>query len=105
MLFHWSPKARRKQILKEGLCPGKISRCRKWHPPYVAFSFSPSAAWGLSAMCSDNYGEWDLWMVWSDRLDGYERLPNEFRVYRRILKKDIWYVGTREYKPRKRSKI
>jgi hypothetical protein len=62
----------------------------------------------LSALGSYDYGEWDLWMVWSNSLNGYEKLymgsertvPTEYRVYTRVYKKDIWYVGTREYKKR-----
>jgi hypothetical protein len=52
--------------------------------------------------------EYDLWMVWSNRLEGYELLPQykggmrEYRVYHRIRKKDIWFVGTRSHIPRKR---
>jgi len=108
-LYHWSPIKRRNGILKYGLCPGKKSRCGCWNPPYVCFSKSPSQAWGLSAMCSRDYGEWDLWMTWSSRLDGYEKLstdgtgtPTEYRVYHRVKKSSIWYVGSRAYKERKK---
>uniref|UniRef100_A0A6M3JF93 Uncharacterized protein n=1 Tax=viral metagenome TaxID=1070528 RepID=A0A6M3JF93_9ZZZZ len=47
----------------------------------------------------------DLWMVWSNNLKGYETLstdgsgkPTEYRVYHRVFKRDIWYVGTRAAK-------
>ena len=43
-------------------------------------------------------------MVWSNNLDGYELLPpfrnnlvREYRVYHRIKKSRIWYVGSRMY--------
>jgi hypothetical protein len=55
---------------------------------------------------ADKVEEYDLWMVWSNRLDGYERLPEykggmrEYRVYHRIKKSLIWYVGTRTLQPR-----
>lgn len=108
ILYHWSPISRRKQILKKGLCPGSKSRCGQWHPPYICFSDSPSFAWGASAVFSRESGEWDLWMVWTDRLEGYEKLPGnkpaEYRVYHRIPKRDIWFVGTREYRPKKAKK-
>jgi hypothetical protein len=107
ILFHWSPIKRRKQIEHDGLCPGKPSRCGLWKPPYVCFSRSPSQAWGLSAMTTDKRDIWDLWMVWSiDVPRGYEILstdgshkPTEYRVYDRIKKSKIWYVGSRFYKP------
>jgi hypothetical protein len=108
ILFHWSPISRRKSILRYGLCPNKISRCGQWKPPYVCFSRSPSLAWCLSAMLSEKRSEWDLWMVWSDLLNGYETIstdgshkPTEYRVYHRIMKKDIWYVGTRKFYSRR----
>lgn len=50
--------------------------------------------------------EYDLWMVWSNVIGGYEVLPEykcgmrEYRVYHRIKKALIWYVGTRTFKPR-----
>lgn len=44
-------------------------------------------------------------MMWSNIPSGYEVLfiegtkkPKEYRIYERIFKRDIWYVGTREYK-------
>jgi len=59
----------------------------------------------------DEPGMWDLWMVWSNKLEGYETLalggdhkPTEYRVYHRIPKRDIWYVGSREYKARRRAR-
>jgi hypothetical protein len=108
ILYHWSPIPRRNSILKYGLCPGKRSRCGCWNPPYICLSKSPSQAWGLSAALSKQNGEWDLWMVWSSSLDGYERLymgpernvPTEYRVYHRIKKSLIWYVGSRTHRIR-----
>jgi len=62
----------------------------------------------MSARVSRQYGEWDLWMIWSNCLEGYERLSvgtsgksNEYRVYNRIMKSNVWYVGSRMYIPRK----
>lgn len=58
-------------------------------------------------MMDNEPGIYDLWMVWSNALDGYEklavgqRLTSEYRVYHRIPKRNIWHVGVREYKPRK----
>ncbi len=107
ILYHWSPISRRKQILKYGLCPNRKSRCGQWKAPYICFSNSPSFAWGASAGMDNERGLWDLWMVWTDYLTGYKKLPTygtsktcEIRVYHRIPKKHIWYVGTRERIPR-----
>ena len=68
-------------------------------------------AWGLSAALSEEDGEWDLWMMWSHVVPkGWEILstdgshkPTEYRVYDRIPKRNIWYVGTRKHRMRKRS--
>ena len=107
LLFHWSPMSRRKQILKYGLCPGKLSKCGLWRPPYVCFSKTPSLAWVLSAKFHNEPIMWDLWMIWSNSVRGYETLAmgngretTEYRVYHRIFKSDVWYVGSREYKTR-----
>lgn len=103
-LYHWSPRDRRKSILRYGLCPNKKSKCGQWRPPYVCFSDSPSLAWGLSGEVSDILGEWDLWMVWSDSPSKYKTLstttnrsgkPTEYRIYERLKKSQIWYVGSR----------
>jgi len=110
LLFHWSPIGRRKRIEKEGLCPGNLSKDKDWRPPYICFSRSPSIAWGLSAMTTDEPGYWDLWMVWSTEVPkGWETLstdgsgkPTEYRVYDRIKKSKVWYVGTRLRKLRAR---
>ena len=106
LLFHWSPGERRKQILRYGLRPGCLSRCGIWKPPYICFSASPSQAWGL--IRQERGDIMDLWMMWSNVPSGYEVLyhdrtkkPKEYRIYERIFKRDVWYVGTREYKPRK----
>ena len=102
LLYHWSPASRRKSILKYGLVPGKKSVCGTWNPPYVCFSKSPSYSYGSCAFYKTDVKEWDLWMVWSNSLEVYEILPplkgcdtKEYRVYHRIKKSRIWYVGSR----------
>lgn len=102
-LYHWSPVERRGQIQKYGLVPGRLSTDRIWRPPYVCYSDSPALAWSLSGALRDGeFSAWDLWMTWSDRLEGYEVIPfddgvpREYRVYHRVFKRDVWYVGTRE---------
>lgn len=94
LLYHWSPYKNRESIKHYGLCPGKLSKCGKWRPPYVCFAKSPSLAWTL-AKVNCNLRWWDLWMVWSDCLDGYEIINKEYRIYHRIYKRNVWFVGTR----------
>lgn len=106
LLFHWSPTSRRKQILRRGLMPGSKSVDGLWKPPYVCFADSPSLAWALSGMTSrgSQVKSWDLWQMWSDVPSRMEELPfdddperiKEYRVYERIFKRDLWYVGTRQ---------
>lgn len=110
LMFHWSPTNRRKGITRLGMMPGKWSTDRLWKPPYVAFAPSPSLAWALSAAThrGQQVDAWDLWMTDSSRMEkGYEVIPfdsnipgeaadpKEFRVYDRIYKRDLWFVGTR----------
>lgn len=77
----------------------------------MCFSRSPSLAWALSADFSGKKSKWDLWQVWSDHVGEWETLPydddnknkrypfpKEHRVYHRIPKSKIWFVGTREFK-------
>lgn len=107
ILYHWSPRSRRESILKQGLCPNKLSKDKEWRPPYICFSASPSLSWGLSGSMSDIYGEWDLWMVYSSSLTKYKTSNNgnrEYRVYERIPKRKVWYVGSRIRNPRKSRK-
>lgn len=100
LLYHWSPSTRRKQIIRYGLCPGKPSVDKAWHPPYVCLADSPSLAWSLSGQMRRNKAipEWDLWMVWSNQVNHRshrESRPKEFRVHERIYKRDLWLIGTR----------
>jgi hypothetical protein len=108
LLYHWAPASRRKGITHSGLVPGMWSSDRLWRPPYVCLAHSPSLAWGLSGgtFRGKQVKWWDLWMVWSSDLPGYEIVPydngdpKEYRVYERIYKRFIWYVGSRASDPR-----
>lgn len=107
-LFHWSPSSRRRRIIRSGLVPGSWSTDRLWRPPYVCFSDDPEMAWGLSALTprGRSTDHWDLWMMLSSVPAGYEEISNtyrdtgreyvqEYRVYERVWKRDLWYVGSR----------
>lgn len=108
LLYHWSPTRRREGIRLHGIRVGVLSTDRLWRPPFSCWADSPSLAWGLSGMMPRAKDEpsWDLWMLWSDRLHGYEALPfdaenggperiKEYRVYYDIPSEDLWLVGTR----------
>lgn len=104
-LFHWSPTSRRGQIERYGFRPSCRSVDGLWRPPYVCFSDRPSLAWGLSGQIHPEIDSWDLWEVWSDVPSGMESIRTrdtagreyvqEYRVYERIYKRDVWFVATR----------
>ncbi len=102
-LYHWSPSGRRKSIERRGLVPSSMSVDRAWKPPYVAYSDSPSMAWVLSGVVHPEVASWDLWMTWSNVPTGLEIMPldidreviKEVRVYERVFKRDLWFVGSR----------
>ena len=107
-LYHWSPTSRRKAIIRRGFTPGSWSTDRLWKPPVICFANDPELAWTLSGDTprGRQVDSWDLWMIRTDALDGYEEIvdyyPNsretyvkEYRVYQRVMKRDIFYVGTR----------
>jgi hypothetical protein len=86
--------------------PGKKSTDGLWKPPYVCLARDPEHAWNLSGHFRADE-PWDLWQTWEHvlqdpqvitekhRTNGVEYIK-EWRVYHRIYKRDIWYVGTRD---------
>ena len=111
MLYHWSPVARRKSIIRDGLCPRSVSRVKGWRAEYVCFCRFPNTAWALSATHTREAGDWDLWCMWSDVAAPYEtcsgaRNPKvswwmtEYRCPHRIPKSKIWHVGTKCFVPK-----
>jgi hypothetical protein len=112
MLYHWSPVVNHDSILRRGLCIKHRSINGEWRPPYICFAPTPSLAWALSATHNRHIKKWDLWCCWNDSVSGYEKLfqgdknwpktwPTEYRVYERIPKSRLWYVGTRNLKLRR----
>ena len=101
-LYHWAPAARRKQIQRYGLRPGSLSSCRMWRPPYVCLADGPIQAWRLIGQFRPAIRDWDLWLTGAASLHGYEVIPwddgtpREYRIYHRIFKRDLLYVGSRE---------
>lgn len=107
-LYHWSPTNRRKQITRYGLRVSMWSTDRVWKPPMVCFAANPELAWVLSAGTPRGKAveSWDLWVMWSDVPAGFEEITDtypdtgrsyikEYRVYERVMKRDLWFVGTR----------
>lgn len=109
ILYHWSPTSNRNSINRYGLMPDKKSRSGDWQPPYICFSDDPMLAWRLSGATDDGIESWDLWMCYLDAqtsFDNYEVLTDtfadtgrhhiqEYRVYTRVYKRDLRYLGTR----------
>lgn len=102
--FHWSPTAVRPRILHSGLLPNQWSRDRLWKPPYVCLAPSPLLGWSLSGGMGQEpqIESWDLWEVFVGEQKGYEELKDdrngrvkEIRVYERIYKRNVYYLGSR----------
>lgn len=108
-LYHWSPVARRKQILRYGLRPWMRTTTNTTpKTPVICFADTPSWAWALSGnMRWTPPGTWDLWQTYAssltepvvlaaeDRASGLYEVRTEHRVYKR----DLWYIGSREKAP------
>lgn len=106
-LFHWSPRDRRKQILRYGLRPKMRAVTHQgdahWRAMWICLADTPRWAWSLSgAQRSAPAGEWDLWSTSMDRLTDPRVLPadwangiHEVRTAHRIFKRDLWLVATR----------
>lgn len=106
LLFHWTPVARRKQIIRHGLRPAMrptTHTATGWRAPYVCFADTPSWAWALSAgQPTAPPGDWDLWQCYADRLEDPYISPadwsngiHEVRTGHRVPKRHLWHVGTR----------
>jgi hypothetical protein len=107
-LYHWSPRARRRQIERYGLRPGMRPTITspEWRAPYVCLAENPDWAWRLSgALRSDEITRWDLWQVWLApghkicRLRNWEpvegRRWHEIRVFDRVYKRGIIWIAER----------
>lgn len=110
LLYHWSPRKARESILKYGLCPGKRSLLLdEWRAPYVCFARFPTVAYALSVTHARIPGPWDLWCCWSDvapykTVNGTGKwYTTEYRIARRIKKKDVFHIGTKWFRLRRKS--
>jgi hypothetical protein len=106
-LYHWSPRARLKQIIRYGLRPGMRSTTSTegYKAPYSCLADTPAGAWALSGQLKGApTGDWDLWMTYLNRLGKHTILASterpsgiyEVRVEQRVYKRDLWYVGSRK---------
>lgn len=105
-LYHWSPTAHRKQIIRRGLVPGRRTVTHPlpgFRAPALCFGDTPSWAWALSGgQDSSPSGSWDLWQAWlADLVDPYvmprddDNGVHEYRTPARVYKRNLWLVGTR----------
>lgn len=106
-LFHWAPRARRKQITRYGLrprmrpnvCLGEDFRLNE-----ICLATDPEMAWLLSGGPRHAPpGVWDLWQTYSQHLHEPNVLGSydntygihEVRTAHRIYKRFVWHVGFR----------
>lgn len=115
-MFHWSPRSRRKGILRSGLLPNMrptvtgggayinnvTGELEEWRMSAVCMSPSPQTAWDYSAGTIGDTGEtWDLWQIRLADTDEIHVRPDfgpyliEIRVANRIPKSRLWWVGER----------
>lgn len=109
ILYHWSPSSNRASITRHGLKVNRLSLQGEFRPPYVALADDPWLAWILSGQMYPGIKKWDLWMVnvenqtsfkgWEIITDTYRNSERtyrkEYRVYTRIFKRDLIYLGSR----------
>lgn len=78
----------------------------EWRPPHICFSDEPLLAWFLSGKIHPEIQAWDLWMVFGDDVEKFEMIfdhytdtgreyVKEYRVYERIPKSNIHWIGSR----------
>ena len=80
---------------------GKVATARTLQTLRHTHHAGPLLAWNLIGRFRSHVPEWDLWWTSSDAVGDYEAIPfdngnvREYRVYHRIFKRDLWFVGTR----------
>lgn len=107
-LFHWSPMARREQIMREGLRPYTATMFHHsdaMRYPYICLGGSPSQAWlysgGAHETLVDEHGPFDLWEVRLPERAEVELRPQwgaevqEVRVRTAIPANYVWWIASR----------
>lgn len=112
-IYHWSPRDRLPRIKRLGLMPGMrsprlsqdvpedadIQGWWQWRAPYVCFSTTPATAWNYALVIRGV--TYDLWEAYLKPSDEVYVMPmwgdaiQEVRVYNRILKSRLNFVGER----------
>jgi hypothetical protein len=109
LLYHWSPTRNRNSINHRGLLTHRRTLQGEWKPPYICFSEDPILGWTLSGEMWQEIKSWDLWMTNCNAqtsFDHYEIITDtfvdtgryyvkEYRIYTRVYKRDLIYLGTR----------
>lgn len=88
IVYHWSPSARRRAILRDGLVPGKSRVTHSRAMPYLCFAPTSGGAWSLSAGTGwTKAKQFDLWvarLIPGDRANQEPGPPDEVRTRKRI---------------------
>ncbi len=102
VLYHWSPAARRDDILRAGLVPGSAACIASGVLRYICLSPNPARAWQLSGATGwGDADEWDLWQVRIGDDDEVHIRPMfgaevEEVTVRNVIPPDrLWWVGRR----------
>lgn len=109
VLYHWSPTSNRSNINRNGLLTHRKTLQGDWRPPYICFCDDPLLGWILSGKMWPEIKSWDLWMCYmpsQTSFDHYEIITDtfhdtgrhfvkEYRIYNRVYKRDLNYIGTR----------
>lgn len=108
-LYHWSPSSNKQNINRYGLRVGQRSLQGDWRPPYVCFSDDAYLAWILSGAMWPEIESWDLWqcnfesqtsfnhyeIILDTYRDSGRHYIKEYRIYSRVYKRDLIYLGSR----------
>lgn len=109
VLYHWTPTTNRNRINRLGLVPGRLSLQGEWRPPHICFADDVHLAWHLSGRIHTDIPEWDLWQCYPENQTSFDHweiitdtypdtgrtFVKEYRIYTRIFKRDLIYVGSR----------
>jgi len=107
-LYHWSPRANREEILRDGLRVMEEvngtseDNAEEVRFPWICCATTPSSAWGLlPRTLRRNPVVLDLWQVQveeGDRLDirpGHAPMIREVRIEHGLSADRVWWVGER----------
>lgn len=105
LLYHWSPRERRGQILREGIKLGQkcVTHSCDFPKRAICCCDDPARAWRLSAGALGHHGDlWDLYLIYLRAEDRgkwqphYEGSIPEYRIYNDIPKNRVLWIGERK---------